>query len=342
MHVLALTLVAICLLLWFAGFLYQHTGGRRDRKQYADAGRFITIGRGCNLYMVEKGSGSPTVILEAGISATHLNWRHIQNQVSQFAFTASYDRCGLGWSSQSQSARTPGNICRELHTLLEVAGLKGPFVLVGHSFGGLVMRRYALLYPEDVVGVVLVDPMRCEEWPPLDPAKQSEIERGKRLIRYASPIVHCGLARLAVRSAFRYSGKLSGQLAGATGAGGHHVLHRIKTEVGKMPPEVWPVVAAHWSRPGFYKGMRKHLDSIPDTVREMDAAEPIRNIPVTVLTPGQSMPLSEADLARIGDHATQVIAPASAHWIHLDEPELVIDSIRKMVQTTPAAETRTP
>ena len=342
MHLLALTLVATCAFLLFAGFLYQCIGGRRDRLQYAAGGRWVTMKRGSVMYIVEKGSGGPTVIFEAGISATHLNWRHIQNEVSKFAFTASYDRCGLGWSSPCQTARTPSNICVELHKMLEIAGLKGPFVLVGHSFGGQVMRRYALLYPDDVAGVVLVDPMRCEEWPPLDPAKQAEINRGKRLIRYASPIVNCGLARLAVKSAFRHSGKLSGKLAGAAGSGGHHVLSRIKTEVGKMPPEVWPIVAAHWSRPAFYKGMRKHLDSILDTVREMDAAEPIRNIPVTVLTPGQSTPLSDENLGRIGDCAQQVIAPASAHWIHLDEPELVIESIRKMVAKAFSAETVTP
>jgi pimeloyl-ACP methyl ester carboxylesterase len=196
-----------------------------------------------------------------------------------------------------------------------------------------VMRRYALEYPEEVAGLVLVDPMRCEEWPPLDPAKQSELERGRKLIRIASPIARCGLARLAVTSLFCYSGKLSGQLAGAAGDGARHVLNRVKTEVGKMPRELWPVVAAHWSRPAFYAGMRKHIESIPDSVREMHAAGPIREIPVLVLTPAKAKPLSEECLRRIGDRAQQVIAPASAHWIHLDEPELVIDSIRTMVKS---------
>jgi len=215
--------------------------------------------------------------------------------------------------------------------LLERAGIKPPYILVGHSFGGLVMRRYALAYPQDVAGLVLVDPMRCEEWPPLDPGKQREIERGRNLIRIASPFARCGLTRLAVTSLFHRSGKLSGQLAGAAGHGGRHVLKRITSEVGKMPREVWPVVAAQWTRPGFYAGMRKHIESIPDTVREMHTAEPIRGIPVTVLTPAQSKPLSDECLRRIGARAEQVIAPASAHWIHLDEPELVIDSIRTMV-----------
>jgi pimeloyl-ACP methyl ester carboxylesterase len=328
---IVLWIVCLAAALLSAGVLYQYIGSQRDRLLYAGAGRWVTIGRGCRLYLLEEGSGEPTVLFEAGIAATNLNWRLIQEGVSRFTGTASYDRGGLGWSSPCRTARTPGNIAAELHELLQRAGIKPPYILVGHSFGGLVMRRYALLYPQDVAGVVLVDPMRCEEWPPLDPSKQSQLDLGRRLIRYAVPIARCGLVRLAVTSFFRRSGRLSGQLAGAAGAGGRHVLGRITGEVGKMPKKLWPVVAAHWSRPGFYAGMRKHIDSIPDTVKEMHAARPIREIPVTVLTPGKSTPLSDEHLGRIGDRVQQIIAPASAHWIHLDEPDLVIASIRSMV-----------
>jgi pimeloyl-ACP methyl ester carboxylesterase len=193
------------------------------------------------------------------------------------------------------------------------------------------MRRFALLYPEEVSGVVLVDPMRCEEWPPLDPSKQSQIDLGRRLIRYAHPIAVFGLTRLAVTSLFRRAKRVSGNLDGATVAGGRHVIDRITNEVGKMPREVWPVVAAHWSRPSFYSGVRSHIASIPDTVIEMQDAEPIHETPVTVLTPGNSKPLSAQCLSRIGNNVQQVIAPASEHWIHLDEPDLVIDSIQAMV-----------
>jgi pimeloyl-ACP methyl ester carboxylesterase len=173
--------------------------------------------------------------------------------------------------------------------------------------------------------------MRCEEWPPMDPSKQSQIDLGKKLFRVAIPVARLGLARLAVTSALCRSGRLSGQLADAAGAGGRHVLGRVTEEVGKMPRETWPAVAAHWSRPGSYAGMRSHVDAVADTVREMQDAEPIRNIPVLVLTPGKSTPLSAQQLERIGDNVQQVIAPASAHWIHLDEPGLVIDAIHDMV-----------
>ena len=173
--------------------------------------------------------------------------------------------------------------------------------------------------------------MRCEEWPPLDPEKQAMLDRGARLSRVAIPIAQVGLVRLAVTSIFCRSGRVAEGLAGAAGNGGRHVLSRIKSEVGKMPAEVWPIVAAHWSRPGFYAGLRSHMAAVPDTVREMHNAEPICGIPVVLLTPATSPPLSEDCLLRIGDNVSQLIARESAHWIHLDEPQLVIDSIRQMV-----------
>jgi pimeloyl-ACP methyl ester carboxylesterase len=337
MHIFAIVFGCI-LALVASGILYQCLGGHLDRRRYAQSGRWIHIGRGCKLYLLEKGSGGPTVLFESGIAATNLNWCRIQDTVARFTHTASYDRGGLGWSSPASSARTPGNIAIELHAMLEGAGIKPPYVLVGHSFGGLVMRRYALLYPEDVAGVVLVDPMRCEEWPPLDPTKQATLDRGAKLTGYAVPIAHLGLARLAVTSLLCRSGQISNFLAGAAGNGGKHVLGRIKDEVGKMPQEVWPMVAAHWSRPSYYVGMCNHVEAVPDTVREMQEADPIVGIPVTLLTPGSASPLCERRLGQIGDNVQQVIAPASAHWIHLDEPDLVIDSIREMVMAaTPEA-----
>ena len=313
-----------------AGVLYQRLGDWRDRRRYA-AGRWVTIGNGARLYLFEMGAGEPTVLFEAGIGATHLNWRAIQESVADSSRTVAYDRCGLGWSSRCRTARVPGNIAVELHQMLHRAGFKPPFILVGHSFGGLVMRRYALLYPDEVAGVVLIDPMRCDQWPPLDPSKQSQIDLGRRLIRFAVPVASCGLARLMVTLLFCRASQLSDQIVGAAGRHKRHVLTRIKTEVRKMPRATWPAVASHWSRPGFYAGIRSHISSIPETVTEMDGLEPIRNIPITVLTPANASPLSQDHLDRIGGCTQQIIARNSDHWIHLDEPDLVTDSIRAMV-----------
>jgi len=331
-----LWIVAFAAIVLAAGVFYQRVGDWRDRRRYATDGRWVTIGNGARLYLLEMGAGEPTVLFEAGIGATHLNWCHIQESIAKSARTASYDRCGLGWSSRCRTARTPGNIAYELHQMLHRAGLNPPFILVGHSFGGLVMRRYALLYPDEVAGVVLIDPMRSEQWPPFDPSRQSQLDLGRRLIRFAMPVASCGLARLMVSLLFCRASGLSDQIVGAAGAHKRHVLTRIKTEVRKMPRKVWPAVAAHWSRPGFYAGIRSHIASIPETVTEMDAVAPIREIPITVLTPANTTPLTQDRLGRIGDSARQVFARNSEHWIHLDEPDLVIDSIRAMVAATMA------
>jgi len=329
--VIVLWIVSFAAILLVAGVSYQYFGGRRDRKRFANPGRWVDAERGCRLFLCEFGGGEPTVIFEAGIGATHLNWRHVQKSVSQFATTASYDRAGLGWSDPSKTARTPANIAAELHQMLRRAGLKPPYVMVGHSFGGLVVRRFALLYPTDVAGVLLIDPMRCEEWPPLNPAGHSQINTGKKMLRYAIPVTRSGIARLGVSLLFCRARKLSRQIAGVAVPNAHHVLSRITTEVGKMPREVWPAVASHWSRPDFYAGLRSHIVAIPDTVREMHVAEPIRSVPVTVLTPASATPLTDNQLDHIGERVSQVFAANSDHWIHLDEPDLVINSIHDLV-----------
>ena len=327
----AVWMLGIAAALPLAGCLYQQLGDWRDRRHHVNNGRFVTLGDGRSLYFIERGSGSPTVLFEAGIGATSLNWLGIQLAVASLTRTISYDRAGLGWSSPSRTARTPGNVAAELHEMLQRARIDPPYVLVGHSFGGLVMRRYALLYPKDVAGVVLVDPMRCEEWAPFTPDRQTQLTLARRLLGFAAPIALCGIARLALTSLLCGSGKLCRRLASTAGENCRHVLERIEIEVGKMPREVRPVVVAHWSRPRFYAAMRDYLAAIPDSVREMHEAEPILETPVMVLTPGKSTPLSEQDLGRIGNRVQQAIAPASEHWIHLDEPDMVIGSIRSMV-----------
>jgi len=330
-------LVALAASLIIAGVLYQQFGAKHDKQCYPVAGRFVETGRGERRYLIEAGSGKPTVVFESGIGATSLNWSKIQEKVSRFAATVSYDRAGLGWSGPCYSPRTPSNVAAELHALLKAANLKMPYFLVGHSFGGLVMRRFALMYPEEVAGVVLVDPMRCEEWPPVNAAKQAVLDRGVRLTGYAIWIARVGLARLAVTSLLCRSGRMSRWLTEVGGDGARHVMGRVDDEIGKVPREAWPVMAAHWSKPKFYAGLRAHLTAIPETAREMSEAEPIRRIPVLVLTPDQSTPSSDECLRAIGEDARQAVVAKSAHWVHLDRPEMVIEAIREMVETAKAA-----
>ena len=335
----ALGIFVPLVLLFLTGTAYQHFASLRDRRIHTAEGRLINIRRSCNLYFFEAGEGQPTVVFESGIGATHLSWRGIQDEISTLTRTVSYDRAGLGWSSPTRAPRTPSTLTRELHQMLDAAGIGPPYVLVGHSFGSLVVRRFALLYPQEVAGVVLVDPMRTEEWPPLNPSRQAQLDLGTRLIRYTIPVARCGLARIVVKVLLGRCGNSADRAAGPTAESPRRLLRRIRAEARKLPCKVRPALAAHWSRPRFYDGLRNYIVSIPSAVREMHDAEPIRGIPVAVLTPGNADPLTRDQLHRIGDSTRQTLALNSEHWIHLDEPELVINAIRTAIgaPVTPAA-----
>jgi pimeloyl-ACP methyl ester carboxylesterase len=322
------------------GMLYQWIGALSDRRRYLGLGKLVDLGGGRRVYVSDMGrenQSGPTVVFESGIAATSQNWLRVQESVANYARAVSYDRGGLGWSSASASERTPSNIARELREMLQQADIPGPYVLVGHSFGGLVVRRYAALYPDEVAGLILVDSMRTEDWPPVNEAQRKMLDRGARLAKYAIPAAQFGLARLATTSLLCRSGKASRMFSRAAGQGGLHVMDRITCEVGKMPREVWPIVAAHWSSPKFYRGLAAHLQAVPKTVVEMHAAEAIVGVPVVLLTPGTAEPLCSEGLQCIGPEARQVIAERSGHWLHLDEPKLVIDTIRDMVEQVSGA-----
>ena len=318
------------------GMIYQWIGALNDRRRFLGLGRLVDVGNGRRMYVSDMGRemrDGPTVIFESGIAATSQNWLRVQEVVAAHARAVSYDRSGLGWSSPSASERTPSNIARELREMLRHAKIPGPYVLVGHSFGGLVVQRYAAEYPDEILGVILVDPMRVEDWPPVNETQRAMLVRGTRMAGFGIPVARFGLARLATTSLLCRSGKLSRAFSRATAKhGGLHVLERITCEVGKMPREVWPIVAAHWSRPQFYRGLVAHLDAVPASVAEMHGAQAVEGVPVVLLTPGDAKPFSGDDLRRIGSGARQVIARKSGHWIHLDEPELVVDTIRRMVE----------
>jgi pimeloyl-ACP methyl ester carboxylesterase len=322
---IGVSIVAVLLV----GFVYQWLGGRADRRLMA-GGELVDIGGGKRLYSVEKGRGAPAVVFESGFAATSLNWMGVQDAVAEVARTVAYDRGGLGWSVGFNSPRTPTKIAEELRAMLRELGVEPPFVLVGHSFGGLVMRRFALDYPEEVVGVVLVDPMRTEEWPPVNEGQRAMVERSMRLTRYAVNVARVGAARLAVMSLLCRSGRVCAAIGKISGSQARYLIERLTLEVGKMPDEARPKVAAHWSNPMFYEGMLAHLNALTASVEEMHDAEPIEGVPVVVLTPGSAEALSVEALGRIGTDARQVIAEKSQHWVHLDEPELVIAAILEM------------
>ncbi len=322
--------VAAVGLLVLSGVLYQWIGGSLDRRRLLGRGRLVTIGEGCQLYLVEKGRGGPAVVFESGFGATSLNWMGIQEGLAERVRSVAYDRCGLGWSSEATSERTPRQVAGELRRLLLAAGVEPPWILVGHSFGGLVMQRFALEYPEETAGVVLLDPMRTEEWPPVNASQSERLERALRLSGVGEHCARFGFTRLAANSHLCGSRRLSGWLIRMAGARGEYLAGRLDEEISKMPAQVRPSIAAQWSTPRFYRGLRAHLRAVPATVEEMHTAAPIRKAPVVVITPGKPRLIEEME--KFGPNSFQIVARDSGHWLHLDEPELVIHTILDVVE----------
>lgn len=121
-------------------------------------GKLVDAG-GHRVHLNCTGEGSPTVVLEGGAGDFSLVWALVQPPIAQFTRVCSYDRAGYAWSDAGPQPRTMAQIAYELHTALANAGEKGPYVLVGASFGGLIVRVFANAYPDDVSGMVLVDSM---------------------------------------------------------------------------------------------------------------------------------------------------------------------------------------
>src|SRR5215211_2228205 len=151
-----LGLVVVLLALAVLGAIYQAIATMRAERAYPPPGEIVDVG-GYSLHINCVGQGSPTVLLDAGLGEFSAQWVRVQREVSGTTRVCAYDRAGMGWSEMGPEPRDARQITGELHTLLTKAGIEGPYVLVGHSFGGMYMQTYAARYPDEVAGVALVD-----------------------------------------------------------------------------------------------------------------------------------------------------------------------------------------
>ena len=321
---------AIALLL-AAGILFQAIGRASDVRRYPPIGRMVETG-GLRLHLVEAGSGSPTVVLEAGIAASSLSWSLVQPRVAQFARVLSYDRAGLGWSSLSPEPRTLRQSVDELHALLRAAAAPAPYLLVGHSYGGLLVRAYAARYPREVAGLVLVDPVSVDAWSVPSAAQLQTIRRGAALARRGALLARLGLVRFALHLLLAGGSRFPKWIARAAGGRGESVASRLVTEVRKLPPECWPMVRSHWCDPKCFLAMAAYLESLPENAAALDAA--VSSAPLTILSAATATPAERKErdaLASAAPRATHLVVDGSGHWIPFDQPELVVQAIRGLL-----------
>ena len=161
-------MIAGLLALAVIGAVYQAVATEMDQRAYPPPGEMVVVG-GHRLHIDCVGQGSPTVILESGLGTMSVDWANVQPEIAKTTRVCAYDRAGAGWSEPGPEPRDPQQIARELHTLLGNAGIDGPYVLVGQSFGGLYVRMYADQYPQEVKGMVLVDASHPDMWTRLPP-----------------------------------------------------------------------------------------------------------------------------------------------------------------------------
>jgi pimeloyl-ACP methyl ester carboxylesterase len=146
----------VLIVLSLTGVVYQSVATEQARHTYAPRGQLYSV-NGHKMHIVCMGQGSPTVILQSGATAHSLWWVRIQNQLATQTRVCAYDRAGLGWSDPASTPREALAIVEELHTLLQQADIPAPYVMAGHSFGAVWTRIFAAQYPQEVVGIVLVD-----------------------------------------------------------------------------------------------------------------------------------------------------------------------------------------
>ncbi len=320
--VLFAALFSLALVAVVAGVIFQAAARAQDTRRYPPPGQLVDVG-GHRLHLYCTGEGSPTVVMDAGLPGTSLSWRLVQTEVARFTRVCSYDRAGLGWSDPSPNPRTSQRIVEELHTLLTNAGIKPPYVLVGHSFGGFTVRLYAARYPQEVVGIVLVDAIHPSEWLGITVERKKQIDRLARQSRRTAWLARMGvvhlyffLVRVGVRKVKDDRGMISA--------------------LKKLPAELLPIVRAFWMQPKTFEAVASQLQFLPESARQVDTTGDYGDIPLIVLSAGNADPIRVAEqdrVARLSSNGKHIVASNSGHWIQLEQPELVVEAIRELIKS---------
>jgi len=306
-----LVLLVILLILATAGFLYENISEARDRRFNAMPGKLVNLG-GRKVHIHCMGEGSPTVILDSGLGDSYLSWHKVQPGVAKFTRVCSYDRAGLGYSDPSSRPRTSRVIAQELHELLQAAGVVPPYVMVGHSMGGYDVRLYTSMYPQEVVGMVLVDashPDQENRFPVELKNMEGSWQREAQFIAYTSPF---GVPRLMGLCE-------EGAVDRAADCNGRTARERLAEIRG------FPESAAQAASTGPF-------GDLPLAVLSHDPDKPSNDLP-----PGLAKSVNELwekmqeNLAHLSTRGTQTVATNSGHYVQMDRPDVVIGAIRNVL-----------
>lgn len=312
-----LGLLILALVLPLAGLSYQFLATRADERTYLPPGQLTNVGA----YMLHihcEGSGSPTVLLEGGLGGTSLDWSLVQPGLADATRVCSYDRAGLGWSEMnpSNAPRTSRQIASELHSLLRYTGIEGPYILAGLSAGAMHAQMYASQYPDEVVGMVLVDPTPAQLMASFSAEERKSLlpdldQFG--LIKLLEPF---GLLRLV-------------PLPGSEALMG-------------LPEQTREAIRAVNVRTGAAEALYQEAAGFESSIMQTASLAPLpSHLPLTVIwheipaEPLELEPLAEASLRELvggSEDGKLIIAEDSGHYITFDRPDVVIAEISSMLK----------
>ncbi|MFL5613065.1 MAG: alpha/beta fold hydrolase [Gemmatimonadaceae bacterium] len=268
------------------GATYENVQELIDRAEYPMPGRLVDVG-GRRLHLNCVGSGSPTVVLFPGAGDFTPDWGWIAPTVARSSRVCMWDRAGRGWSDDAAGPQDGVALTTDLHTLLERAQVDGPFVLAGHSFGGLAALNYAARYPKQVAGMVLLDGTSTEMFTRLHPYP-TIYEAYRRVSAVFPSLARLGVGRIAYRSAF-----------------------------DSLPLQSRRVERAFWSTARLARSQRDEWAEAPALMRQARALESLDERPLIVLTALREaqdgwLPLQD-DLARLSSNVEHRIVANSTH-----------------------------
>jgi pimeloyl-ACP methyl ester carboxylesterase len=301
-------ILALALGLILTGAIYESVAEAADAKTYPPPGNLVDVG-GYRLHINCAGTGSPTVIIDAGWGNWSTTWGLVQPEVAKTTRVCTYDRAGMGWSDAGPLPRDAAQFAKELHTLLQEANVPGPYVMVGHSLGGLPVRVFVHDYASEIAGVVLIESMNPRQF------TQSQIEAQSQPDSQSQPF-----SFLAVLARFG-------------------VVRLLAKPLGIIP-HVPPNEKAYFSRlvraqnlPAF----TNEGQGMPAAAAQASAVKTFGDLPLLILTarlnnnpPGWQA--WQTELLQLSSNSQQLFAENSDHDIEIEEPEAAVAAILQMVR----------
>lgn len=305
-------------ILGIIGAVYQSLATSRDRKLYPPPGQLVDVG-GYRLHIYCIGEGSPTVVLESGSGGKGvIAWSLVQEQMAVTTRVCSYDRAGLGWSDPdpADQPRSSLQIVQSLHALLHNANIDGPYVLVGHSSGGLHVRTFASQYPEEVAGMVLLDAM-TDNYYLIYPFNPTEVFFDDIGWKYCQMMTAIGVTRLFGETS------LASPLGLMTSQRGRYPL----TE------SLYQADLASRNRTHYCRAVQNEESTNRKEETKSTPMKSLGDLPLIVLTVGTdpTWVKIQAELASLSTNNTHIIVEEGDHFLQFFQPEIVIETVEKMV-----------